>query len=245
MIPELRQRFNDKFSTAKYDALLRLLETRSATRIEFRIAETPVFLPRELLDQMADAGEALALRLLSDSAYLQAARRAIPKGFCVAGETVHPNFLTADFALVRNREGDLSPRLVEIQAFPSVFGYQEMLSSAYRESYDLPNPLGSFLGGLDEEGYWTLLRQAIVAGHDPENVVLTEVDPLHQKTLPDFRITAQRLGIAVVDIATLEPIGDTLHYRNDQGLLTPIRRIYNRAIADELIVRKNSNCPST
>ena len=238
MIPELRQSFNDQFSTAKYDAFLELLEARSSTKVEFRIAETPVFLPRETLDKMANAGQALAMRLLSDSAYLQAARQAIPQGFCVAGETVHPNFLTADFALVRNRGGDLSPRLVEIQAFPSVFGYQEMLTSAYRESYDLPSPLGSFLGGLDEEGYWALLRQAIVASHDPENVVLTEVDPLHQKTLPDFRITAQRLGIAVVDITTVEPIGDTLHYRNDRGRLTPIRRIYNRAIADELIVRK-------
>jgi hypothetical protein len=238
VIPEFRQSFNDKFSTGKYDALLRLLETRSSTKIEFRIGETPVFLPRVHLDQMADAGQVLASRLLSDSAYLQAARRAIPKGFCVASETVHPNFLTADFAFVVNKDGNLRLRLVEIQAFPSVFGYQEMLSSAYREAYDLPHRLGSFLSGLDEESYWTLLRQVIVAGHDPENVVLTEVDPLHQKTLPDFKITAQRLGIAVVDIATLEPIGDTLHYRNGQGRLTPISRIYNRAIADELIVRK-------
>jgi hypothetical protein len=238
VIPELRKSFNDRFSTGKYDALQSLLEARSSTKIEFRIAETPVFVSRAQLDQMAEAGKALAFRLLADAEYLQAARRAIPEGFYIANETAHPNFLTADFALVRNGEGKLSPRLVEIQAFPSVFGYQAMLCSAYCESYDLPPTLGSFLGGLDEESYWKLLGQAITAGYDPENVVLTEVDPLRQKTLPDFKITAQRLGFAVVDIATLQPIDDTLHYRNAQGRLIPIRRIYNRAIADELIARK-------
>ena len=77
-----------------------------------------------------------------------------------------------------------------------------------------------------------------MAGHDPETVVLTEVDPLHQKTRPDFNVTAARLGIAVVDIASLEAVGNKLHYRNAAGRLTPIERIYNRAIADELMARK-------
>jgi hypothetical protein len=63
------------------------------------------------------------------------------------------------------------------------------------------------------------------------------VDPAHQKTLPDFNITAERLGIAVVDIASLHPIGNKLHYRDSDGQLVPIDRIYNRAIADELIAR--------
>ena len=67
--------------------------------------------------------------------------------------------------------------------------------------------------------------------------MLTEVDPLHQKTFPDFHLTSQRLGIPVVDIASLEPVGNKLHYRDAAGQPTPIHRIYNRAIADELIAR--------
>jgi hypothetical protein len=78
----------------------------------------------------------------------------------------------------------------------------------------------------------------VLGKHAPENVVLTEVDPMHQKTLPDFLLTAERLGIVVVNVADLIPLGDKLHYRTESGKLTPIHRIYNRAIADEMIARK-------
>jgi hypothetical protein len=191
-----------------------------------------------LLQQMAEEGAGLAQSLIEAPGYLEAARRAIPTRYRVAHETLHPNFLTADFALVVDEMGGLTPRLVEIQAFPSVFGYQAVLSSAYREIFDMPGSLGTFLSGLSESDYWRLLAETVLGGHDPENVVLTEVDPLHQKTLPDFQVTARKLGIAVVDIASLQPIGKKLHYRNGAGHLVPIHRIYNRAIADELIARK-------
>ena len=238
MIPELRAGFNERYDDRKYAELGRLLEQRSQTKIEFRVAETPVFVAKSLLDAMAGEGAKLAQRLTDNAGYLAAARQAIPRGYSVANQTPHPQFLTADFALVRDQVGELVPRLVEIQAFPSVFAFEAILCSAYRDAYALPDGLGVFLGELDEAGYWRLLKQTIVGDHDPENVVLTEVDPLHQKTLPDFRITAQRLGIPVVDIAELKPIGDTLHYKDESGRTVPIRRIYNRAIADELIGRK-------
>jgi hypothetical protein len=238
MIPELRRQFNERFTPDRYAALLRLAEERCGTRVEYRIAETPVFLPLRLLDEMADAGAELTRSLLGNPACLAAAREAIPAGFEVAGETAHPNFLTADFALVRTAEGDLTPRLVEIQAFPSVYGYQDVLTGAYRDAFELPEGLGSFLGGLDEAGYWAMMARTVLGGHDPENVVLTEIDPMNQKTLPDFNVTSQRLGIAVVDIRSLEGVGNKLHYRGEGGRLVPIHRIYNRAIADELMARK-------
>jgi len=238
LIPELRRRFNEGFSPARYASVLNLLEERCGTRVDYRIAETPVFLPLALLEGMAAEGIELTRCLLGNAAYLAAARKAIPAGYDVAGETGHPHFLTADFALVRDEAGDLVPRLVEIQAFPSVYGYQQVLSEAYRDAFALPETLGSFLGGLDEAGYWALLGQTVLGGHDPANVVLTELDPRNQKTLPDFEVTSRRLGIAVVDIRSLEAKGDKLHYRNASGHLTPIHRIYNRAIADELIARQ-------
>lgn len=238
MIPELRERFNGSFTESCYTALLSQLTKESGIEIEFRVAETPVFVPRFLLGQMAEQGRALANRLISDTAYLAAARRAIPLGYSVANETPHPHFLTADFALVRNAGGELVPRLVEIQAFPSVFAYQALLCTAYREVYGLPDTLGVFLGGLDEEAYWKLFARTVLDGLDPKTVVLTEVDPHRQKTRPDFYCTAKRLGIAVVDIAELKPIGNRLHYVDASGKLVPIERIYNRAIADELIGRQ-------
>ncbi len=237
MIPELRRQFNDGFSADRYASLLRLVDERCGTHVEYRVSETPVFLPLALLEEMAAAGAALTQSLLANPACLTAARQAIPAGYLVAGETSHPNFLTADFGLVREGEG-LSPRLVEIQAFPSVYGYQDILAAAYRECFGLPATLGTFLSGLDEAGYWALLRKTVLGGRDPQHVVLTELDPEHQKTLPDFLVTARRLGIAVVDIRRLEAMGDKLHYRNESGSLVRIDRIYNRAIADELITRK-------
>ncbi len=238
MIRELRVGFNREYTDGKYAALRQLLDDRSGAKVEFRIAETPVFVPELLLQQMAEEGAALCSRLIADPNYLSAARRAIPQGYSVQNETQHPHFLTADFALVRDGSGELTPRLVEIQAFPSVFGYQALLCSAYREIYGLSETLANFLSGLNEESYWELLARTVLASRDPENVVLAEVDPWHQKTLPDFTCTAKRLGIAIVDIAELQAIGDKLHYKDASGRLVPIHRIYNRAIADELIARR-------
>jgi hypothetical protein len=238
LIPELRSRFNRNFRAERYPRLLARLEERCGVAVEFRVAETPIFVERVLLDELATTGAELARTLIGDAAYLSAAQQAIPTEYRVADTTDHPNFLTADFALVRNAAGELTPRLVEIQAFPSVFGYQDELGNAYREIYELDSDLGTYLGGLDESSYWSLLKQTILGAHDPENVVLTEIDPQHQKTRPDFEVAARRLGISVVDIATLEAVGDKLHYRDRAGRLVPIHRIYNRAIVDELIARK-------
>ena len=237
MIAPLREQFNRTFSPQGYSSLLAWLADRCGTKVEFRVAETPIFVPLALLDEMASAGAEMATTLLRWPEYRQAAVQAIPSGYRVAGESSHPNFLTADFALVRDGGGNLLPRLVEIQAFPSVYGYQSVLAQGYRECFGIDPDLGIYLSGLTDRSYWDLLCRTVLGTHDPENVVLTEVDPLHQKTRPDFEVTARRLGIAVVDITRLQPVGNKLHYRNRAGRLTPIHRIYNRAIADELIAR--------
>jgi len=238
LIPHLRGRFNRSFSPEKYSSLLAQLEERCGARVEFRVAETPIFVERAMLDEMANAGAEMAKDLIGDPEYLEAAHRAIPSGYRVAGEFRHPHFLTADFALVREGSGALVPRLVEIQAFPSVYAYQAVLSRMYQKVFELDDNLGCFLDGLDRDGYVELLSRTILGGQDPIHVVLTEIDPQRQKTRPDFEVTARKLGIAVVDITTLEAEGDKLHYRNAQGKPIPIHRIYNRAIADELIARK-------
>ncbi len=180
MIAKLRERFNQEFTPGKYAALLGLLEERCGARVEFRVSESPIFVPAPVLHQMAEEGEALAQSLIGNPAYLEAARQAIPSGYRIANETPHPNFLTADFALVADVGGELAPRLVEIQAFPSVFGYQAVLGSDYREVFGLPATLSRFLSGLNEGEYWELLARTVMGNHKPENVVLTEVDPLHR-----------------------------------------------------------------
>ena len=85
------------------------------------------------------------------------------------------------------------------------------------------------------------MRELIVAGHDPENVILLEIHPEKQKTLCDFLIAQRDLGIAVVDILNLKKRGNRLFYEKS-GREIPVHRIYNRCIVDEL-ERKNIQLP--
>ena len=183
---------------------------------------------------MAETGRILTHKLIDDPAYMKRSEAAIPDAYRVPNDNPRPNFMTVDFGLIRNEAGELEPRLVELQAFPSVFGYQELLSEEYLRTYGLGDGFGRHLGGLDERGYWNLLRRTILGDHAPENVVLTEVEPDTQKTLPDFNVYADQLGVRTVDIARLRKEGNRLFYDRD-GVWTPIERIYNRAIVDEMV----------
>jgi hypothetical protein len=233
MIASLRQDFNRRYTDAKYAELRRNLDVRTRSAIDLRVSETPVFLPEAMVREMADAGAAMTHQLLSDTDYLRMAEATIPPAFRVAGEDAHPNFMTADFALVAEPDGTLSPKLVELQAFPSVYGYQTVLADEYMKCFDLDPQLSRFVG-VDEEQYWDRMRQVVVANHSPENVILMEVTPEKQKTLPDFRVHEDRLGIRTVDITAVHQEGHRLFY-DREGVRTPIERIYNRSIADEMM----------
>ncbi|HEX4155255.1 MAG TPA: hypothetical protein VHY48_06545 [Acidobacteriaceae bacterium] len=239
MLEPYRSEFNARFTEEKYAELLRLLEERIGTRVEFRVAETPCFFAPEMMERLVRTGVELTEQLLGNAQYMRASDAAIPAEFYAPGENEHPHFMTVDFGLVRNEAGELQPKLVEMQAFPSIFGYQPVLAEAYREVFGLDAGLEDLLGGLDDAGYWAVMREVIVGAHDPENVVLLEVEPETQKTLPDFRVHERRLGIRVVDIAKVVKQGKRLFYRNEEnGALVRIERIYNRAIVDELVREK-------
>jgi len=247
MIEPYRSSFNERFTLGKYAELLRLLEERTRTRVEFRVCETPCFFAPGLMHKLVRTGEELTAQLLSNEQYMLDSAAAIPAEFRVPGEDEHPHFMTVDFGLVRGPNGSLEPKLVEMQAFPSVFGYQAVLAQAYKEVYELDEQLEYLFSGMDDAAYWGVLREVIVGQHAPENVVLLEIEPEKQKTLPDFRVHEDRLGIHTVDIARVVKEGNQLFYRPDgerrqnRGLV-PIERIYNRAIVDEL-VRKGIELP--
>ncbi len=233
MIPALRQQFNANYTPEKYQRLLKLLEERCGTPMKFRVCETPCFLPKALIDQMAGYGKEL-IQQLNNIEYRKASSAAIPDRFKVPRESQKPLFVQVDFGLVRDKSGTLQPRLVELQGFPSLYAYQAMLSQCYGEVFDLDPNLKYLLGGLDWEGYKKLLRRAIVADHDPEHVILIDIDPLHQKSLPDFLLTEKLLGIKTVSITDVRKVGKFLFYENS-GKRTPIMRIYNRASVDEMV----------
>jgi hypothetical protein len=233
MISGLRRQFNERFTAEKYAAFLRNVDREMRTHVAYRQCETPCFFPKALLDRLASAGCELVEQLLADKSYAAASGAIIPERYWVPNEAPQPMFVQADFGLIRNDDGEYEPRLVEIQGFPSLYAYQPRFARQYIESYDLPRSLRYFYGDLDEESYRDLLSRAILNGHRPENVVLLEIDPEHQKTLPDFHATEDLLGIPFVCITRLRKDGKKLLYERD-GRWTPIHRIYNRAIVDEL-----------
>jgi hypothetical protein len=237
MIPALREAFNNRFSNETCQNFLKNLEAAAGSPIAFRVSETPCFFPRAMLEQMANYGRELVLQLVDNPEYMRASDVTVPRKYNVANESPRPMFLQVDFGLVRNSQGELEPKLVELQAFPSLYGYQPVLAQQYIASYKLPPDLGIYLSDYNHDTYQQLLRNAIVAGHDPENVILLEIHPDKQKTLCDFLITQRELGIAIVDILNLKKRGKLLFYEKD-GREIPVHRIYNRCIVDELERKK-------
>jgi hypothetical protein len=233
MIPSFRRRFNAGFSPEKYQTFKRELTARCGMEVPFQISQTPCFFPAALVKRMGEDGKALIRQLVENPDYLARSESSIPVQFRVPNEAAQPMFVQVDFGLVRDAEGELQPKLVELQAFPSLYAYQPVLSQAYVDVFGLEAGLRYHLSGLDSVSYTRLLRDAIVAGHDPENVVLMEVHPEEQKTLPDFLLTEKLLGIRTVCITKIRKAGRGLFYEAG-GKRVPIHRIYNRAIVDEL-----------
>ena len=243
MIEPYRGDFNARFTDAKYAELLRVLDERVGAHVEFRVAETPCFFAPELMERMIRAGVELTEQLLGNAEYMRGAQAATPAEWTVPNQDARPHFMTVDFGLVRGADGELQPKLVEMQAFPSIFGYQPLLAKTYLDVFGLDKKLEFLFGGMDEARYWELMREVVVGQHEVENVVLAEVEPETQKTLPDFLMTEKALGIKTVDVAKLVKEGNRLFYRDERrGKLVPVERIYNRVIVDEL-VRKQVKLP--
>jgi hypothetical protein len=233
MIAPYRQDFNSRFTPEKYERLRREMTLRCEMEVPFALCETPCFFPRALTERMGEDGKALILQLVENPEYRARSEASIPAKFRVPNEAPHPMFIQVDFGLVRDSAGELQPKLVELQAFPSLYAYQPVLAQAYIDVFSLDPRLRYFLSGLDSASYQRLLQDAIVAGHDPANVVLMEVHPEEQKTRPDFLLTEKLLGIRTVCITKIRKQGRQLFYE-DAGKQVPIERIYNRTIVDEL-----------
>ena len=241
MIPHLRRAFNQQFTPEKYRNFLAALDRRCGTQIKFRVAETPCFFPKSLLDSMAEDGRLLVDQLLDSREYRKKSDVTIPPEYKVPNESERPMFLQVDFGLTRNHRGEVEPKLVELQAFPSLYAYQPALTQEYRKDYSLDPATHTFLSGLDFDSYRHLLRKAIIGEHDAENVILLEIDPLEQKTLPDFLLTRKLCGIETVNVLNLKKQGRALYYEMN-GEQLQVERIYNRMIVDE-VIRKGIKLP--
>lgn len=236
MDPHYRELFNAQFTPERYDFMQRELTRRLECDFEFRLAETPVFLPPDFQKRIVDAANGV-LAQLCDPARIAAMKRAIPARWDTPGMDALPGFTQIDFAVVRDGDAYV-PKLIELQGFPSLTAFQVVQRDVWRDTMrrmkDLDRSWSCWFSGLDRDRFLRLARRTILGEHDPHEVVLMDIEPRAQKTYPDFSATKQLFGVAAVDPRELTKRGRQLFCADG----TRVRRIYNRVVFDELVKKK-------
>ena len=239
MISYLREQFNKNFTEEKYQDFLKDLNSRHPGDIVFRIAETPIFVPKDFTKKMIDACEKI-VDFIKEPGFKSLTSRAIPPTETVPGENEHSHFIAFDFGICENDKGDLEPQLIEMQGFPTLFGFQVYYPQVVEKHFFIPPGFSSYLNNYNAETYTKLLKEIILDDHDPENVILLEIKPHEQKTRIDFYCTQDYLHIPIVCLTELIQEGKKLFYTKD-GKKIHVKRIYNRIIFDELLQKDTSN----
>ncbi len=235
MIAEIRKKFNTNFTEKTYHEFLSDLNSALKYPTDFRVCETPLFLSVDLTKELLKACDDV-IDQIRKKEFIERSLNAIPAHLKVPNDYEHPQFLQLDFAITKSN-GSLLPKLIELQAFPSLYGFQYYLNEILRKHFDIPLGFTSYFNGLNKQSYQTLLAKLILGNHDPENVILLEIEPEKQKTRIDFAATEELTGITTVCLSKIKKRGKKLFYRKDEKEIE-IKRIYNRVIFDELERKK-------
>ncbi|MDZ4715524.1 MAG: hypothetical protein SH819_08655 [Cytophagales bacterium] len=233
MIKSAREVFNREFSKSKYERFLDDINHRYDREVAFRVAETPVFIGKDFDALLRTASEEIIDFIIRPD-FKTLSESAIPAHLRVPNETEHTLFLALDFGVI-DVEGKPEPRLIEMQGFPSLFGWQDVVAEKYREHFHVPENFQSH-NGLTSAEYRKMLREVLLNGHDPKEVVLLEIDPEKQNTQVDFFAIEEMTGIRAVHLGDVRREGKKLFYTLE-GQAVQIRRIFNRVIFDELTQR--------
>jgi hypothetical protein len=131
MVPEIRKKYNAEFTQEKYKAFIDDLNAYFGIDIEFRIAETPIFVGREFKDEILKAAGEITDYLMSDE-YKKISLDAIPNGMEVPGDPGYTSMLALDFAICKGADGKFIPQLIELQGFSSLFFYELLQNYMFR-----------------------------------------------------------------------------------------------------------------
>jgi len=232
MIPAIRAAFNEQFTEAKYQAYLAILNEPFKDPIPFRIAETPVFIDRVFKAQLLDAGDYIC-DFITAASFPSKTSDAIPKGLDIPGEAILPECIVIDFAIAEGQDGKITPQLIELQGFPSLFAFELLQAQALEKAYHLPKNFSPFLNGYDPSSYLDFFR-SMVLGDQAKHTILLEIKPFEQKTRHDLLLTETWFNVPIVCLSEIYLNGKTLCYQKN-GVEYKIERIYNRVVFDELI----------
>jgi hypothetical protein len=245
MDARFRALFNAGYTEDLYRRYLADFFERCNCPTDMQIAETPVFLPPGLRERCERAGADI-LAQLCDPQRIAQMRAAIPPRYDTPGETPLPTFAIIDFAVTKDANGDLAPKLIELQGFPTLIAYETMQRDAWNATLKSMSGLDldwtCWFSGLSRNAFIDLAKCVILADKHPQNVILMDLDPPSQKTYPDFTATKALFSIDSVCPTELVKRGRRLFRRSDDGKEIPVERIYNRVIFDEL-ERKNVTLP--
>ncbi|TDG37229.1 hypothetical protein EZJ43_03665 [Pedobacter changchengzhani] len=231
MIPALREKYNREFTIEKYENFLAKLE-EGYFDIPFRVAETPIFIPKALKEKLIAAGEEI-IKLIKQPNFKELTQKSIPANWTVPNENDQPHFLTFDFGICKDENGELTPMLIEMQGFPSLYGFQVHLANTFKSCFNIDASVNYFPNGMDEAKYIDLFKKVVIGKHQPHEVAIMDVDALNQKTAIDFYVTQKMLGVKILALEDIKKVGKKLFYEED-GKKIQLKRIYNRLIFDEV-----------
>ena len=232
MIQSVRQVYNQAFSPERYRAFLDKINADLPNQLDFRVAETPVFVSKLLTDKLLQACDNIVSVITQDD-FKVLTEQAIPAGQRVPNEDEHTQFLAVDFAVCTDEKGELTPQLIELQGFPSLYGFQPYVADLFRSMYPIPDNLSHLFNVDTNATYLERLREMLVGDCNPEEVILLEIYPEKQKTRIDFVLTEKYTGVGPVCLTKIRKDGRALFYEKD-GRQIRIKRIYNRLIFDDL-----------
>jgi len=232
MVASMRKWFNENFTEAKYKAYLEEMNALHPGKLDFRVAETPVFVDKAFTQKMLSACESIVDVIIQYN-FKTITAHSVPAEIKVPGENDHSHFIAFDFGICENANGELEPQLIEMQGFPTLFAYQIYHTEVTKKHFNIPDNYDSYLSGYTPETYRQLLKEIIVADCKPEEAILLEVLPHQQKTRIDFYCTEDYLGIPIVCLTDLIKEDRKLFYEKD-GRKIEVKRIYNRVIFDDL-----------
>jgi len=234
MISKIREQFNAAFKEECYENLKKEIIATYGEGTVFRLSESPIFIGKKVKEEIFNACDSIIDQLWQLD-FEQIREQFVPKEIQSPSKIGKPHFLAIDFGLCDDGNGGITPQLIELQAFPTLFFYQAFLGKAFLNNYPAMPKMGFhyFFSGLDEAQYLKEVGAVIMADDRPEHVILMELYPEKQKTRIDFWATKKALGIEVVCMTKISKEGKKLFYLKD-GVKTLIKRIYNRVIFDEI-----------
>ena len=234
----LRDNFNKNFTEEKYSNYMNNIDAVSPGALDFRIAETPIFITKEFTKKMLDACEDIIDIIVAPN-FKALTERSIPEEVKVPGDEGHAQCMVFDFGICENAAGQYEPQLIEMQGFPTLYAFQTFQSEIAAAYAELPANYSSYLNGYSKESYIQLLKDIIIGEDNLNEVILLEIYPDQQKTRIDFDATKQLIGIETVCLTKLKADGKTLYYEKENGEKQIVKRIYNRLIFDDLQQQKN------